>query len=235
MITSTPSLTRRTGFRPVVSSSRSAVTRIDLAVGGNRVHPVGVAAAEGTLNQNRAGVRGLRRAFTLVEIMIGAALGSVVLAGVLSTFLFMGRSGANLANYSDMETQARRAMAFFAEDVRQASDIYWVNPTSVVLAVNGQTIAYFYTSASGTFSRRTPTTTQVVITGVAPGTFSFKAYNVAGTEMPLTTSAQRAAANSSTKQMQISLEASRTTRTVASATNLVLSARYILRNKIVTA
>jgi len=221
MITSTPSRIRRTAFRPVVSSGRLAVTGSQILAGHSQVRPVGV--------------RGLRQGFTLVEVMIGAALGSVVLAAVLSTFLFMGRSGANLANYSDMETQARRAMAYFAEDVRQASDIFWVNSTSVVLAVNGQSIAYFYNSVAGTFSRRTPTATQVVITGVAPGTFSFKAYNVAGTEMPLTTLAQRTAANSSTKQMQISLEASRTTRTVASATNLVLSARYILRNKIVTA
>jgi hypothetical protein len=53
--------------------------------------------------------------------------------------------------------------------------------------------------------------------------------------MPLNSSAERVAASSSTKQLQISLEASRTTRTVTTASNLVLSARYILRNKIVTA
>ena len=37
-----------------------------------------------------------------------------------------------------------------------------------------------------------------------------------------------------TKQLQISLRASRTTATVATATNTVLSARFILRNKHVT-
>ena len=42
--------------------------------------------------------------------MIGAALSSFILAGVLSTFLFLGRSGANIQNYNDMESQARSAL-----------------------------------------------------------------------------------------------------------------------------
>ena len=43
------------------------------------------------------------RAFTLVEVMIASSLGTMVLAGVMSTFLMLGRSGANIANYSEME------------------------------------------------------------------------------------------------------------------------------------
>jgi len=53
--------------------------------------------------------------------------------------------------------------------------------------------------------------------------------------MPLSTAAERTAASSSTKQLQITLEATRTNTTVVAATNTVLSARFILRNKIVTA
>ena len=71
--------------------------------------------------------------------------------------------------------------------------------------------------------------------GITPGTFTFKSFNVVGTPLPLTTAAELLAAGSSTKQLQISLEAARTTQTVASATNTVLSARFILRNKVVTA
>ena len=157
-----------------------------------------------------------RGGFTLVELMIGATLSSFVLLAILTTFLFMGRSGANLRNYSDMESQARRSLEIFAEDARQASAIY--------------------DSSTRLFSRQVGTATaQVLISGVRAGTFAFKAYNVAGSEMVLVSAANLTAASSSTKQIQISLEASRTTTTVTSATNLVLSARYILRNKIVTA
>ena len=53
--------------------------------------------------------------------------------------------------------------------------------------------------------------------------------------MFVTTVAERSTASSSTKQLQISLEASRSNTTVVAATNTVLSARFILRNKIVTA
>jgi Tfp pilus assembly protein PilW len=175
------------------------------------------------------------RAFTLVEVMVGSTLASFVLAAVLSTFLFMGRSGANLRNYSDMESQARRSLEMFAEDVRQASAISWASSVSITLTVNSAAIGYSYNSGTGTFVRTVGGTSTNLITGITSGSFSFKAYNVAGSEMPLASAANLTAAGSSTKQLQISLEASRTTQTVTSATNLVLSARYILRNKIVTA
>lgn len=174
-------------------------------------------------------------AFTLVEVMVGATLSSFILAGVLSTFLFMGRSGANLRNYSDMEAQSRKALEMFAEDVRQASAITWTSSTQLTINVNTVAITYGYDSATAVFARAIGGTTTNLITGVTAGTFSFKSYNVAGTEMPLATAANLTAAGSSTKQLQISLEASRNTQTVTSSTNLVLSARYILRNKIVTA
>jgi len=187
-------------------------------------------------------IRSLRRAagrragFTLVEVMIGATLSSFVLLAILTTFLFMGRSGANLRNYSDMESQARRSLEIFAEDARQASAISWTSDVSVLLTANSTGIRYSYDSSTRLFSRQVGTAAaQVLISGVRPGTFAFKAYNVAGSEMALVTAANLTAASSSTKQIQISLEASRTTTTVTSATNLVLSARYILRNKIVTA
>lgn len=175
--------------------------------------------------------------FTLVEVLIGASLSSFILAGVLSSFLFIGRSGANVQNYNDMESQARKALELFAEDVRQASAITWsaTSSTDITLTVNTASVIYVYDSGARTFTRRTDTSSQTLITGITAGTFVFKAYNVAGTELPLATAANRTAAGSSTKQLQISLETSRTNQTVVAATNTVLSARFILRNKRVTA
>ncbi|MEO5960972.1 MAG: type II secretion system protein, partial [Opitutaceae bacterium] len=43
-----------------------------------------------------------RRGFTLVEVLIAATISAVVLAGVLTSFLMMGRSGYNASNYSVM-------------------------------------------------------------------------------------------------------------------------------------
>lgn len=185
--------------------------------------------------------RPARGAFTLVEVIIGSTLSSFILAAVLSTFVFMARSGVNLTNYSDMESQARKALEIFAEDVRQASAINWTSSTNVTLSVNSASIVYYFDSSDSQnlkFFRRTSTGSTALITKITAGTFSFTAYNVNGTPLPLVTSANLTAATTSTKQLQISLEASRSNGEDArqvKASNLVLSARYILRNKIVTA
>ena len=179
--------------------------------------------------------------FTLVELMIGASLGAFILAGVLSTFLFMGRSGANLQNYNDMETQARKALEYFAEDTRQASGVVWGSDAyTVALTVGTNTVTYQYNDTAKRFARQEVvtatsviTSTRVLVTGIT--TFAFTAYNISGGSVPIATTAERTAANGTTKQLQISLEAARNSQTVVAATNTVLSARFVLRNKRVTA
>lgn len=172
---------------------------------------------------------------TLVEVLIAATLGSILMFAVISTFIFLGRSGANLANYAEMEMQGRNALEIFAEDARQASELTWNSADSVDLTVSGSRISYTYDSAAEKFTRQTPTSTRVLLTGVTK--FEFLAYTIAGATVAtsdLSTSAKRESASKVTKQIQISLSAKRSTQTVATATNTVLSARFILRNKRVT-
>ena len=40
--------------------------------------------------------------FTLVEVLIATGVSAILMAGVLSSFLMMGRSGANAYNYVGM-------------------------------------------------------------------------------------------------------------------------------------
>ena len=178
--------------------------------------------------------------FTLVELMIGASLASFILAGVLSTFLFMGRSGAHVNNYNDMEAQARKALEYFAEDTRQASGVVWSDANTVALTVGSLRVTYQYIPTNRRFTRQevviatgVVNSTRVLVTGIT--SFSFSAYNISGTLVPTSTAAERTAANGTTKQLQISLEAARSNTTVVAATNTVLSARFVLRNKRVTA
>lgn len=173
-----------------------------------------------------------RKAFTLVEVLIGAALSGFVLVGVLATFLFLGRSGANIQNYNDMESQARRALEQFAQDTRQASSITWNSANSVTMMVDS--VAVTYTYASGRFVRISGGAVRILLTGIT--TFAFKAYTITGAEIPgIGTTTTLASAGQTTKQLQISLSAQRRSQTVTTATNNVLSARFILRNKRVTA
>lgn len=160
--------------------------------------------------------------------MVSSTLAGFILTAVLTTFLFLGRSGMNVQNYNDMESQSRRALELFAQDTRQASSLTWNSAASVTLVVDSSTITW--THAGGVFTRQLGTgTARTMITGITA--FEFKAYAITGAEVAL---GDLAAAGRQTKQLQISLEAERRTRTVARATNLVLSARYILRNKRVT-
>ena len=128
-----------------------------------------------------------------------------------------------------MEGQARTALELFAEDTRQASSITWNSKQSVTLLVNSASIVYQYDDSSKIFQRLAPGETRNLLSGVQA--FEFKAYNITGTELDLS---DLAAASKGTKQLQISLTAARTSQTVARASNTVLSARFILRNKRVT-
>jgi len=173
------------------------------------------------------------RGMTLVEVMVSATIGAFVLTAIITTFLFMGRSGTNVQHYSDMENQARKALEMFAEDVRQASVIVWTSNQNVLLTVNGSGIRYSYASNILTRTNTTSGVATNLVTGIS--SFEFKAYNITGTELALVTATNLTDAGKQTKQLQISLEARRQSTTVVAATNTVLSARFILRNKKVTA
>lgn len=187
------------------------------------------------------------RAFTLVEVLVGSTLGAIVLAGVLSAFLFLGRAGVAVQNYSDMEAQAREAMETFALDVRMAYGVSWTisngDATAVTVTVeeNGGEARYTYTydSGAGTFSRQrtfpSAGSVRLLISGIKRNAAVdfFTAYKIDTQRIDFSTTSAAAAANM-TKQIQISLEAERLRTTLGAATNKVVSARFVLRNKKVT-
>lgn len=64
-----------------------------------------------------------RAGFTLVELLVGMTLALVVMTGVLSVFSFLGRNLNRLANQQKLESEGRRALAYFEQDVRVATGI----------------------------------------------------------------------------------------------------------------
>lgn len=183
---------------------------------------------------------GLRKGYTLVEVMVATTLASFVMLAIITGFLFLGRSGVNLQNYAEMESQARRAIERFAEDVRVASNATWNSAESVTLTVKTPTggtanYTYAYNSAKGTFTRTNGASELTLITGISSGSFSFTAYKINTDTISLSDSSALATASTQTKQIQIALRTVRSNRTVTDATNAVISARFILRNKNITA
>ena len=180
------------------------------------------------------------RGFTLVEVMISATLGTIILAAVLSAFLMLGRSGYNAANYSIMEAEARRALEQFSADARMANNLTWNSSTSVTLRVvtggSSQLVTYAYDSSSsgetaGCFYRKlgnasSTATPLILVRNVTE--FAFRRYKVVN-------GVDFAALNDlETKQLQITLRSVRTGITTVDVTNAVLSARVVLRNKAVS-
>ncbi|MEY4489881.1 MAG: hypothetical protein RIQ79_2389 [Verrucomicrobiota bacterium] len=213
---------------------------------------------------NRPARRRNYSGFSLVEVIIATTLSAIVMTAVLSAFLFIGRSTINLRNYADMETESRSAIETFAQDTRMASAINWVSANSLIITtkLNGAVVAYTYTytptvkigskTTVGTLTRQqtSPSTgiADVLMNNVKVLTFT--AYNINtfqiylngedGSALP--TSGSTDSVDNATKQIQLSVETERTTSTDSSSTNKslgistnkVMSARFILRNKIVT-
>jgi Tfp pilus assembly protein PilV len=176
--------------------------------------------------------------FTLSEVMIAASLGSMVLAGCLSAFLMIGRSSQRLFYYNGMEAESRRTLEEFAQDVRMGSDSVYNSATSVTLTVpdnytaNGNQVTYAFGSVSvngvttaNCFYRQPGNASStaapyILIKNVTDCQFS--RYDVLGnatTSDPLT------------KRIELSLRVSNSRSTLVAATDNIVSATYLLRNK----
>ncbi len=183
--------------------------------------------------------RSSRRGFTLSEVLMATTLSVFVLAAVISTFLFIGRTGFNASSYSEMEAEARRGLELFAEDARMANDLRWTSSQCLTLirTVDGvsteTTYAYdpdpqsatyrcFYRVAGGD---PLAAGRQVLIHDITSD-FSFRRY-----KLEQSGALDAVATNDlETKQIQLTLRAVRGTQGAA-ASNAVVSARYVLRNK----
>ncbi len=176
--------------------------------------------------------------FTLVEVMVSGVLGSIVLTGVMTSFLMMGRSGQLLYNYNNMAGDARTALEEFGQDVRMASALTYNSATSVTLTVpdnyaaNSNQVTYAYgtvtvgtTTYANCFYRRPGgSASAAAATPLVRNTTActFTRYDVLGTAV---------ATDAATKRLELAISVSTRNQTVPSATDNILSATYVLRNK----
>jgi Tfp pilus assembly protein PilW len=177
--------------------------------------------------------------FTLVEVLIATTLSTFVLAGVLSTFIFLTRSGFRSSGYSEMEAEMRRGLETFARDARNATDVHWNNTQSVTLTVNGAAVTYAYdgaaTGATAASFYRVPgdagsTQPRTVLIHQLDPSFAFRRYKLAQAGVTDNTAAN----DLETKQLQLVLRTSRANVSVVGASGSAVSTRYMLRNKVVT-
>jgi Tfp pilus assembly protein PilW len=101
------------------------------------------------------------RAFTLVETLVGAAIGSMILAALLLGSVALLRTFKAVEDYSDASIDQARILDYIARDVRRATTVNLLqNPTRLALTVPDQ---YASTSKTDrTFRSPTPATAGVV-------------------------------------------------------------------------
>jgi Tfp pilus assembly protein PilW len=174
--------------------------------------------------------------------MVAMALGSAILAGVMSTFLLIGRSGMNAAHYSVSEAEFRRALEEFSQDVRMASAIKWNTASSITLTVpdnytsNGNQVTYAYdASTTGPTAQsfyRMPgnasSTAAKTVFVQCVSVFTFRRFNRQNLELT-----GAIATDAATKRVQIEMNVRRARATLVAANTSVVSASYTLRNKVI--
>lgn len=92
-----------------------------------------------------------RRGFTLVEMLVSSTLASMVMAAVLSSFVFLGRNLTRLANYHSLETKGREALAYLGRDLASAQSVKsGTTPTgsTVTLVLPAGEVTYTYDSTN---------------------------------------------------------------------------------------
>ena len=188
--------------------------------------------------------RGIRRraGFTLVEVLIAASLGSMILAGVLSTFLMLVRTGMRISNYSVMETETRRAFEQMGIDARMSNNFvsYFTGSviTSFTLTIpsndltSQRQVTYGIDASDSTNMKLyfvpgndpAATTGRLVLVSKVVG-LTFLRYNATGALIPASTTS-----DAGVKHVQASLSVRRETSGVAAATQVIRSSAFTLRN-----
>jgi len=97
--------------------------------------------------------RKTRAGLTLVEVMVGVALGMLVLAAVSSTYLFSLTSFASMASYSELNAKNRMASDTISRDIRSASSVASVTPSQLVLHFAKSDVTYAYDPDLATLTR----------------------------------------------------------------------------------
>jgi prepilin-type N-terminal cleavage/methylation domain-containing protein len=102
--------------------------------------------------------------FTLIEMLVTAGLGTIVLLGAMTFYIFSLSSFSSLTNFADMNNQSRNASDIISRDIRCAPTVANATSTQLQLrAPDGTNVVYTYDPAMGTLTRTKGNDTQVIL------------------------------------------------------------------------
>lgn len=171
-----------------------------------------------------------RIGFTLTELLIGSAIGIILIAAILTTFSVVTRNFKASANYGIIHREGRYAVDLFAKDFRAATNITNASTNSITLSVPtdfnavgdpiGVLSIRYYQNGSNLVRHVLTTGASTTLVQNAT-TVSFKMFNRLGQTTTLTSTA---------KGCQVEIKLRKTVAGTAQTEDF-LSARLTLRNK----
>lgn len=114
----------------------------------------------------------LAAGFTLVELMVGIALGSLLLLGLASMYLFSLRSFSSMSNYAELNAMSRHASDMITRDIRRATGVSSATSEQLVLRFDGADLTYQYDEDAGILTRSYRDQDDVLLEGVSFLSFS---------------------------------------------------------------
>jgi prepilin-type N-terminal cleavage/methylation domain-containing protein len=171
-----------------------------------------------------------KNGFSLVEMMVALTVITMVLAALFSSWGFVGRSTMALGHYVEMNSKGRVGLEIFARDVRRARDIAeGFNSTAMTLKMVDSdgvesTVRYFYDASGRTLVRQAGSwqDREFIFKDVEWLEFSYFTTN---NETPPDMVALE------TRLIQVELGMARQVQR-RDTTKKIVSARYIMRNKL---
>lgn len=173
-----------------------------------------------------------RKGFTLVELLVAIAIGSLALMTVMSLSLYSLRSFAALTNYVDLDNLSRNALDHMTREIRQADRVMtgsdattlrlWVTP----YGGSGREVVFAYDARTGEVTRSEGADVRVLLRECF--NFSFNYFQrKAGTDWE----ALPATNVETCKQVRIFWECSRMILGQRANTESVQSAKVVIRKR----
>src|SRR2546422_6071991 len=104
-------------------------------------------------------------AFTLLEVLVTAGVGSVLLAAVGALSMFTARSFVAAGNYADLDRASRKALDIMSREVRQSLALTAYTTNKLTLTdIDNATLIFEYDTSTKKLTRQKTNTTIVLLT-----------------------------------------------------------------------
>jgi Tfp pilus assembly protein PilE len=177
--------------------------------------------------------------FTIAELVVATTISGIVLASMVGTFLTFAVGARSIGAYTDMSKDSRVVLENFARDMRAAEDVKQATTSTLEVVFpetsfySGSSVTYDYDKDAKVLFRIEEDSSgkeisnELLLEGVEQFTFSY--FDPLAAELSVNT----ASILLSVKSVQIDAEMLRNISR-SEATDYIISARFMMRNRPVT-